>query len=105
MSKGIQQQSIFVSKEEAKRMIDASPAERICVTIINMDMHLSGDTERMCKSAGYELIDAANKVLYENHCVFGRMNLIDVIKERNLLHCITFAQYSPLIGQNKNECS
>lgn len=88
--------TIVVSKEEAKKMIDASPADKICVTIIDVENHVSGDTEFMKKLEGYALIDAANKVDYENHCIFGRLDLMGVLQEKkSLMHCITFAQGSP----------
>lgn len=99
MSKGVNKQSVFVSKDEAKRMIDASPSETICVTIINMETNSSSNTERMKKLDGQALIDEAKKVMYANHCMFGSMQLTDVLKEHHLLHCITFAQGSPPVSE------
>lgn len=95
MSKRTNRQSMFVSKDEAKRIIDASPSDTICVTIINMETNSSSNTEWMRKLDGQALIDEAKKVLYANHCMFGSMQLTDVLKEHHLLHCITFAQGSP----------
>ena len=92
MNKRVNKQSVFVSKDEAKKMIDASPSETICVTISN--------TERMKKLDGQALIDEAKKVMYANHCMFGSMQLTDVLKEHHLLHCITFAQGSPPMNES-----
>lgn len=88
--------TIIISKEEAKKMIDASPSEKICVTIIDMENHVSGDTESMMKSEGCALIEAARKVDYESHFIFGRLDLMGVLQEHEkFMHCITFAQGSP----------
>lgn len=96
MSRRTKETQIFVSKEQAKKLIDESPSDRICVTVIDVENNLSGDTEWMKKFEGCKLIDAAKKVGYENHCMFGRMELTDVLKEeQKFLHYITFAQGSP----------
>ena len=82
----------YVSKKEAKRLIDESPSDNICVTIINVETHTSGNTEWMKKFDGYKLIEKAKSIDYENHSFFGRMELMNVLKEPNFIHCITFAQ-------------
>lgn len=88
--------TITISKEEAKRMIDASPSDKVCLTIIDLDHHRSGDTESVMKSEGCKLIEAARKVGYANHCIFGRLELKGVKKEqKELMHCLAFVQGSP----------
>lgn len=88
-------QTIFITKDEAKRMIDESPADMICVTIVDVESQISGDTESMIKSDGRKLIDAAKKVGYQNHCIFGRLELTGGKLERRVMQCIAFAQGSP----------
>lgn len=85
--------TIMISKEEAKRMIDESPADKICVTIIDTNNHVSGDTESMLKSDGYLLIEQAKKIGYENHDIFGRFKLRGIKKDKGgLMHCVVFLQ-------------
>lgn len=88
--------TIIISKEEAKRMIDASPSDKICVTIIDTENQTSGDTESVMKSEGCCLIEQARKIGYENHDIFGRFELKGVKKEqKGLMHCLAFVQGSP----------
>ena len=87
-------ETIFVSKEEAKRMIDESPADTICLTIINMKTQISGNTESIMKSEGHRLVDLAKKIGFENHDMFGRMKLKGIAK-KEVIHCIAFVQGSP----------
>lgn len=87
--------TIVVSKEEAKRLIDASPSDKICVTIINTEKQESNGTEWLKKIESYGLIESARKIGYEDHDMFGRMELREVLKEKKFLHYITFAQKIP----------
>lgn len=91
-----------VSKEQAKRMIDESPADTVFLTIVNMETQISGDTESIMKSEGHRLVDLAKKIGYENHDMFGRMNLKGIAK-KEIMHCIAFVQGSPPTSEIYNE--
>lgn len=89
---------IMISKEEAKRIIDESPADKVCVTIIDTDKKCSGDTESMLKSEGYLLIEQAKKIGYENHDIFGRLRLRGIKRGKDgFMHCLVFVQGNPPI--------
>lgn len=88
-------QTVIVSKEEAKKLIDASPSDKVFLTIVNTEAQESNGTELLKKFESYGLIDSAKRIGYEDHDMFGRMKLMDVLKEPQFLHYITFAQKIP----------
>lgn len=83
----------IITKEEAKRRIDESPGEYVIWDSIRKSCFVH-DSKRISKEKSEELIDLANKILYQDNSCFGVLSLEvgKKIKDNNIINNLLFPQ-------------
>ena len=81
---------LTVSKEDAKRMIDAAPGDSITIVIYNKSTMVHKPTLRKKKKIGKELIDLAREIGYQDNDFFGIIGCLSNEKEGELMKNIMF---------------
>ena len=81
---------ITVSKEEAKRMIDAAPGNTVTIAIYNPSNMVHAPTIRKKKKIGKELIELAKEIGYQDNDFFGVIGCLSVEKDGELMRNIMF---------------
>lgn len=86
-----------ISKEEAKRRIDASPSDEVVWMDMNRITLTHSKAKRIRKKEGKKLINAAEEVLYQNNDYFGTLSLCGVLLDKkrcgdDIIHNILFPQ-------------
>lgn len=79
-----------VSKEEAKRMIDAAPGDSVTIAIYNQTTMVHKPTIRKKKKIGKELIELAREIGYQDNDIFGVIGCLSTEKEGELVRNIMF---------------
>ena len=86
---------ILESKEEAKKMIDASPSELIVISTINPVTYVHGKSKKIKKKKGKSLVDKATEIKYQDNDFFGMLSLYGVLDKNmdtRVIHNISFPQ-------------
>lgn len=82
---------VKVSKDEAKKLIDAAPGDVIYIAMINRNSFLHKENKKRNKNYGKALIDIAGEVGYQNNEVFGVISLDGIRNVNpNWIHNILF---------------
>lgn len=81
---------LTVSKEEAKRMIDAAPGDSVTIAIYNKTTMVHKPTLRNKKKIGKELIELAREIGYQDNDFFGVIGCLSSGKEGELMRNIMF---------------
>lgn len=83
---------LTVSKEEAKRMIDAAPGDCVTIAIYNPTTMVHKPTIRKKKKVGKELIEFAREIGYQDNDIFGAIGCLSLSteKEGSLMRNIMF---------------
>lgn len=81
---------LTVSKEEAKRMIDAAPGDSVTIAIYNKATMVHKPTLRKKKKIGKELIELAREIGYQDNDIFGVIGCLSNEKEGELMKNIMF---------------
>lgn len=83
----------IITKEEAKRRIDESPGEYVIWDSVRKSCYVH-DSKRITKEKSEELIDLANKILYQDNNYFGVLSLEvgKKIKDNSVINNLLFPQ-------------
>ena len=81
---------LTVSKEEAKKMIDAAPGDSVTIAIYNKSTMIHKHTLRNKKKIGKELIELAKEIGYQDNDFFGVIGCLSNEKEGELMRNIMF---------------
>lgn len=81
---------LTVSKEEAKKMIDAAPGDIVTIAIYNKSTMIHKPTLRKKKKIGKELIELAREIGYQDNDFFGIIGCLSNEKEGELMKNIMF---------------
>ena len=81
---------LTVSKEEAKRMIDAAPGDNVTIVIYNTSTMVHKPTLRKKKRIGKEIIELAREIGYQDNDFFGVIGCLSSEKEGELMKNIMF---------------
>lgn len=81
---------LTVSKEEAKRMIDAAPGDSVTIAFYNKSTMVHKPTLRKKKKTGKELIELAREIGYQDNDFFGVIGCLSTEKEGELMRNIMF---------------
>lgn len=81
---------LTVSKEEAKKMIDAAPGDSVTIAIYNKSTMIHKSTLRNKKKIGKELIELAKEIGYQDNDFFGVIGCLSNEKEGELMRNIMF---------------
>lgn len=81
---------LTVSKEEAKRMIDAAPGNSVTIAIYNTSTMVHKPSSREKKRIGKEIIELAREIGYQNNDFFGVIGCLSNGKEGEFMKNIMF---------------
>lgn len=81
---------LTVSKEEAKRMIDAAPGDNVTIVIYNTSTMVHKPTLRKKKRISKEIIELAIEIGYQDNDFFGVIGCLSNEKEGELMKNIMF---------------
>lgn len=81
---------LTVSKEEAKRIIDAAPGDSVIIAIYNTSTMVHKPTLRKRKRIGKEIIELAREIGYQDNDFFGVIGCLSSEKEGELMKNIMF---------------
>ena len=81
---------LTVSKEEAKKMIDAAPGNSVTIAIYNTSTMIHKPTSREKKRIGKEIIELAREIGYQNNDFFGVIGCLSSEKEGEFMKNIMF---------------
>ena len=81
---------LTVSKEEAKRMIDAAPGDNVTIVIYNTSTMVHKPTLRKKKRISKEIIEFAREIGYQDNDFFGVIGCLSNEKEGELMKNIMF---------------
>ena len=81
---------LTVSKEEAKKMIDAAPGDSVTIAIYNKSTMIHKPTLRNKKKIVKELIELAKEIGYQDNDFFGVIGCLSNEKEGELMRNIMF---------------
>lgn len=81
---------LTVSKEEAKRMIDAAPGDSVTIAIYNSSTMVHKPTLRKKKRISKEIIELAREIGYQDNDFFGVIGCLSSEKEGELMKNIMF---------------
>ena len=81
---------LTVSKEEAKRMIDAAPGDNVTIVIYNTSTMVHKPTLRKKKRISKEIIELAREIGYQDNDFFGVIGCLSNEKEGELMKNIMF---------------
>ena len=81
---------LTVSKEEAKRMIDAAPGNSVTIAIYNTSTMVHKPSSREKKRIGKEIIELAREIGYQNNDFFGVIGCLSNEKEGEFMKNIMF---------------
>lgn len=81
---------LTVSKEEAKRMIDAAPGNSVTIAIYNTSTMVHKPSSREKKIIGKEIIELAREIGYQNNDFFGVIGCLSNGKEGEFMKNIMF---------------
>lgn len=84
---------LTVSKEEAKRMIDAAPGDSVIIAIYNTSTMVHKPTSREKKKIGKEIIELAREIGYQNNDFFGVIGCSSSEKEGEFMKNIMFSYH------------
>ena len=79
-------------KEAYELMNHMNEDDMVVLTILDKKTHIHSIPKRIKKKNGEELIRRANNILYQNNDFFGMLSLYGVLKEKNIIHNISFPQ-------------
>ena len=98
---------ITVTKEEAKRLIDEAPGDKVTISVIDSKSRFHLPTERKMKRIGKEMIELAREIGYQDNDFFGvigcfgnimtnaDMKFGNIKDEENLIRNIMFPMTLP----------
>lgn len=87
---------ITVTKEEAKRLIDEAPGDKVTISVIDSKSRFHLPTERKMKCVGKEIIELAREIGYQDNDFFGVIGCFGNIKdEEKLIRNIMFPMTLP----------
>lgn len=84
---------IMCSVKDAKRLFEhMNDDDMVTLTVFSKKTFEHNKTKRIKKKNGEELIDRANIIEYQDNEIFGRLSLYGVVKEKDIIHNLLFAQ-------------
>ncbi len=84
---------IMCSVKDAKKLFEyMNDDDMITLTVFSKKTFKHNKTERIKKKNGEELIDRADSIEYQDNEIFGRLSLYGVVKEKDVIHNLLFAQ-------------
>ena len=79
-------------KEAYELMNHMDESDMVILTILDKKTHIHSIPKRLKKKNGEELIRRADNILYQDNDFFGILSLYGVLKEKNIIHNISFPQ-------------
>lgn len=79
-------------KEAYELMNHMDKNDMVVLTILNKKTHMHSIPERIKKKSGEELLKRADNIFYQDNDFFGMLSLYGVLKEKNIIHNISFPQ-------------
>ena len=79
-------------KEAYELMNHMDESDMVILTILDKKTHIHSIPKRIKKKNGGELIRRADNILYQDNDFFGILSLYGVLKEKNIIHNISFPQ-------------
>lgn len=79
-------------KEAYELMNHMDESDMVILTILDKKTHIHSIPKRIKKKNGEELIRRADNILYQDNDFFGILSLYGVLKEKNIIHNISFPQ-------------
>lgn len=79
-------------KEAYELMNHMDENDMVVLTILDKRTHIHSIPKRIKKKNGEELIKRADNILYQDNDFFGMLSLYGVLKEKNIIHNISFPQ-------------
>ena len=79
-------------KEAYELMNHMDESDMVILTILDKKTHIHSIPKRIKKKNGEELIMRADNILYQDNDFFGILSLYGVLKEKNIIHNISFPQ-------------
>lgn len=79
-------------KEAIKLMEHLNEDDMVTLTIVNRKNYLHGETKRIKKKNGEELIKQADLIEYQDNDFFGRISLLNVLRDKDIIQNILFPQ-------------
>lgn len=84
---------IICSVEQAIELLShMKKDDTVILTVLNVKTLQHGETERIKRPKGEELIRQAKMINYQNNDYFGRLSLLGIVKDKNIIHNILFPQ-------------
>lgn len=85
--------TIMCSVKDAKKLFEhMNDDDMVTLTVFSKKTFRHDETKRIKKKSGEELIDKANSIEYQDNDIFGRLSLYGVVKEKDVIHNLLFAQ-------------
>lgn len=79
-------------KEAYELMNHMDESDMVILTILDKKTHIHSIPKRIKKKNGEELIRRADNILYQDNDFFGILSLYGVLKDKNIIHNISFPQ-------------
>lgn len=79
-------------KEAYELMKHMDENSMVVLTILDKKTHMHSIPKRIKKKNGEELIKQADNIFYQDNDFFGMLSLYGVLKEKNIIHNISFPQ-------------
>ena len=94
MGRGVGIMGVIVCsvKEAYELMNHMDESDMVILTILDKKTHIHSIPKRIKKKNGEELIRRADNILYQDNDFFGILSLYGVLKEKNIIHNISFPQ-------------
>lgn len=84
---------IMCSVKDAKKLFEhMNDDDMVTLTVFSKKTFRHNKTKRIKKKNGEELIDKADSIQYQDNEIFGRLSLYGVVKEKDIIHNLLFAQ-------------
>lgn len=79
-------------KEAIKLMEHLNEDDMVTLTIVNRRNYIHGKSKQIKKKKGEELIKQADSIEYQNNDFFGRISLLGVLPDKDVIQNILFPQ-------------
>lgn len=79
-------------KEAIKLMEHLHEDDTVTLTIVNKKTHVHGETSRIKRKSGEELIRQAESIEYQDNDCFGRLSLFGILRDKDIIQNILFPQ-------------
>lgn len=84
---------IMCSVKDAKKLFEhMNDDDMVTLTVFSKKTFKHNKTKRIKKKNGEKLIDRADIIEYQDNEIFGRLSLYGVVKEKDVIHNLLFAQ-------------